>query len=503
MGAVADTVHKDKFAATGIAGLDNVLHGGLTKERLYLVQGTPGAGKTTLALQFLLTGVAQGEQGLYIALSETEEELREVAHSHGWSLDSEKIKISELNVSEENLGVDVQYTMFHPSEVELSKTTQTVLAEVERLKPKRVVFDSLAEIRMLAQDPLRYRRQVLALKHFFSQHSCTVLLLDDSVMSDEYHNLHNAAHGVMYLEHLSPEYGVDHRRLRIIKMRGRTYRPGYHDFSILRGGLEVFPRLVAAEHGDTRSGGAITSGVPTLDEMLGGGLERGTGTMLIGPTGAGKSTISVHFAAAAAERGDKAVIFTFDERRGTYLNRAKGIGLDLEPLLDAGTLNIRQVDPAQLSPGSFEHMIRAMVEDGTRVLVIDSLNGYLHAMPSESSLLIQFHELFTFLGRKGVTTLLVVTQPGLVGNDITTPVNASYLVDSVVMLRYFERSGQVRKAISVLKKRNGPHQRDIRELHLGEPGEKLSIGEALEGLEGVLRGTPVLSEPTNADIGEV
>ncbi len=496
-----DAVYTGELAVTGITGLDNVLHGGLTAERLYLVQGTPGAGKTTLALQFLLTGVAQGERGLYITLSETAEELRGVAASHGWSLDDDKLKVSELNVSEENLGVDVQYTMFHPSEVELSKTTQTVLAEVERLKPKRVVFDSLAEIRMLAQDPLRYRRQVLALKHFFSKHNCTALLLDDSVVDSEHRSLHSAAHGVIYLEHLSREYGVDHRRLRVIKMRGRTYRPGYHDFNIEPGGLAVFPRLVAAEHSDTHSGGAVTSGVETLDEMLGGGLERGTGTMLIGPTGAGKSTISAHFAAAAAKRGDKTVVFTFDERRGTYLNRAKGIGLDLASLVEKGTLTIQQVDPAQLSPGGFEHTVRTMVEEGVRVLVIDSLNGYLHAMPSEASLLIQFHELFTFLGRKGVTTLLIVTQPGLIGESITTPVNASYLVDSVIMLRYFERSGCIRKAISVLKKRNGPHQRDIRELHLGEASERLRIGEVLEGLEGILRGTPVLSEP--GEIGEV
>ena len=490
-----DAVRTDELAATGIAGLDNVLHGGLTAERLYLVQGTPGAGKTTLALQFLLAGAAQGELGLYIALSETKEELRGVAASHNWSLDSDNLKVSELNVSEENLTVDMQYTMFHPSEVELSKTTQTVLAEVERLKPRRVVFDSLAEIRMLAQDPLRYRRQVLALKHFFAKHHCTVLLLDDAAASDSHRNLHSAAHGVIYLEHLSPEYGVDARRLRVVKMRGRTYRQGYHDFNIERGGLKVFPRLVAAEHDDIYAGGAVTSGVEVLDEMLGGGLERGTGTMLIGPTGAGKSTISAHFAAAAAERGDKTAIFTFDERRGTYMNRAKGIGLDLDPLLENGTLSIQQVDPATLSPGSFESMIRAMVEEDTSVLVIDSLNGYIHAMPSEASLLIQLHELFTFLGRKGITTLLVVTQPGLIGEGVITPVNASYLVDSVIMLRYFERSGRIRKAISVLKKRNGPHQRDIRELHLGERAERLYIGETLEGLEGILRGTPVLSDP--------
>lgn len=475
--------------ATGIEGFDAVLCGGFTPDRMYLIEGDPGSGKTTLALRFLLEGAARGEPVLYVTLSETREELDGVARSHGWSLDG--IQLLELVVSEESLDPDAQLTMFHPSEVELSETTRAVLAEVERTKPRRVVFDSLSEMRLLAQNPLRYRRQILALKQFFIGRSCTVLLLDDRTSEAADLQLQSIAHGVVSLEQLAPEYGAERRRLRVVKMRGVRYRGGYHDFTIEKGGLCVYPRLVAAQHHQVFIREPITSGVPELDALLGGGLDRGTSTLLMGPAGSGKSTIAAQYAAAAAARGEAAAIFTFDETVGTLLVRTAALGLPLQEHMDAGRLAVQQIDPAELSPGEFSHVVRRAVEPGdrpgARVVVIDSLNGYLNAMPDERFLTIQLHELLTYLAQQGVVTLLLMAQHGLIGT-MASPVDASYLADSVLLLRYYEAEGRVRKAVSVLKKRSGTHEDTIREISLGPGGVR--VGPPLREFRGILTGVP-------------
>jgi circadian clock protein KaiC len=473
--------------ATGVAGLDDILGGGLTPNRLYLVEGNPGSGKTTLALQYLLEGARRGERGLYVTLSETGKELRGVARSHGWSLDG--LALCELIPSEESLLPDAQPRMFHPSEVELSETTQAVLAEVERTQPGRVVFDSLSEMRLLAQNPLRYRRQILALKQFFAGRRCTVLLLDDLTSEATDLQLQSLAHGVVSLEHLAPEFGSERRRLRVVKMRGVAFRGGYHDFVIQRGGLAIFPRLVAAEHHEPFTRGQAESGVPALDALVGGGLDRGTSTLLMGPAGSGKSTIATQYAVAAAARGERAVIFTFDESAATLLARSAGLGMDLAAHVEAGRVRLQQVDPAELSPGEFAHRVREAVEqDRARMVVIDSLNGYLNAMPEERFLTIQLHELLTYLGQHGVVTLLIVAQHGLLGAGMQTPVDASYLADAVILLRYFEARGRLRRAVSVVKKRSGAHEETLRELRMGAGG--LSVGEPLEEFQGILTGTP-------------
>ena len=473
--------------ATGTAGLDDILGGGLTPHRLYLIEGDPGSGKTTLALKFLLEGAQQGDRGLYVTLSETKEELRAVAESHGWSLDG--FAICELMASEASLSPDSQYTIFHPSEVELTETTKQVLAEVERIKPHRVVFDSLSELRLLAQNPLRYRRQILALKQFFIGRQCTVLLLDDKTSEVGDLQLQSIAHGVISLEQLSPQFGAERRRLRIVKLRGSRYRGGYHDFTIVRGGLGVFPRLVAAEHHSAFPREHVKSGLSALDTLLGGGLDRGTSTLLMGPAGSGKSSLALQYAIAAARRGERSALFIFDESLGTLLARASGLGFDLETHLNSGLVTVRQVDPAELSPGEFAERIReAVVDEEARVVVIDSLNGYLNAMPEERFLTIQLHELLTYLGQRGVLTLLVVAQHGLVGQGMNAPVDASYLADSVILTRYFESSGEVRQAISVMKKRSGVHERTVRELRMNGTG--LHIGEPLREFQGILTGVP-------------
>jgi circadian clock protein KaiC len=479
------------LSATGIAGLDAILGGGFTPNRLYLVEGDPGSGKTTLALRYLLEGVPRGEAGLYVTLSETKEEVYSVARSHGWALDP--IHITELVASEESLTPDSQYTMYHPSETELGETTRKVLEEVERIKPRRVVIDSLSELRLLAQNPLRYRRQILALKQFFAGRQCTVLLLDDRTGENSDVQVRSIAHGVLMLEQLSPEYGSERRRLRVVKVRGRKYRGGYHDFVIQRGGLEVFPRLVAAEHHQPFSRERLMSGVASLDALLGGGLDRGTSTLIMGPAGSGKSSVAIQYVAAAAGRGECVAVFAFDESRGTLLARSAGLGTDLQPHLDKGTVTVQQIDPAELSPGEFVHAVRRAVEQrNCRIVVIDSLNGYLNAMPEERFLTIQLHELLTYLGQKGVTTILVVAQHGLMGSGMQAPVDVSYLADSVILTRYFELEGRVKKAISVVKKRSGAHEDSIRELRLGMQG--VSVSEPLQKLRGVLTGVPLVQD---------
>jgi circadian clock protein KaiC len=473
--------------ATGIPGLDNILKGGLIPHRLYLVDGDPGAGKTTLALQYLLEGVRKGEKCLYITLSETREELIAGAASHGWVLDG--IEIVELIGEDAELPGE-HVTMYHPAEVELTETTKRILTAVEQTNPTRTVFDSLSELRLLAQSSLRYRRQILALKQFFIGRQNTVIMLDDRTTEGSDIQLQSIAHGVISLEQLAPVFGSERRRLRVIKFRGASYRGGFHDFTIRPGGLEVFPRLVAAEHVEPFRNDRIKSGITALDALLGGGPDRGTSTLLIGPAGSGKSTIAVQYAVAAASRGEHSVIFAFDESIATLEARCEAIGIQFKQGTEAGQVKVQQIDPAEISPGEFTTVVRESVErNKARVVVIDSLNGYINAMPEEQFLTTQLHELLTYLGRQGVTTLMVVAQHGLVGDQMRAPVDTSYLADSVVMLRYFEYRGKVKKAISVVKKRSGAHEESIRELWFDSKGIHLS--EPLMQFRGILTGVPV------------
>jgi circadian clock protein KaiC len=476
----------DQRVSTGIAGLDNILCGGFDPDRLYLVEGEPGTGKTTLALQFLLEGVRRGETCLYVTLSESERELRLVAKRHGWSMD--QISIFELVPPEASLDPDKELTLFHPAELELSETAKLIFDRVSEIKPLRVVFDSLSEMRLLAQNPLRYRRQILALKHFFTGRQCTVLLLDDFTSQSGDLQLHSIAHGVIILEQLALDYGAERRRLRVKKMRGIKFRGGYHDFTIQTGGIKIFPRLVAAEHHKVFEGEHVESGSVELDTLLGGGLERGTSTLLIGGAGVGKSSIAVTFAVAAAARGEHVVMFAFDEGLGTLFSRAAGLGVPLRDYVEQGAIDLQQIDPAEMSPGEFTQLVRDQVEDkGARVLVIDSLNGYLNAMPDERFLILQMHELISYLNQLGVLTIMVLAQHGMLGH-MQTPIDLSYLSDAVIMLRYFEADGSVRRAISVVKKRSGTHENTIREFQLTSKG--LKVGPALTDFSGVLSGTP-------------
>ncbi|MDH6595237.1 circadian clock protein KaiC [Variovorax sp. TBS-050B] len=487
-GAARAAMQEESLMKVGVPGLDDVLGGGLTSNRLYLIEGTPGAGKTTIALQFLIEGVKRGESVLYVTLSETAQELHGVAQSHGWDLSG--IDVREMLPSEAALEPDEQYTMFHPSEVELSETTLKILSDVDVIKPSRVVFDSLSELRLLAGSSLRYRRQILALKQFFAGRQCTVLLLDDMTAMKHDLQVQSIAHAVLRLEQINSDYGTARRRLVVSKYRGHQFRGGYHDYRIDRGGLRVFPRLVAAEHAGALDQVRIPSGLPALDALLGGGIERGTSTLFVGAPGTGKSTVAVQFAIAAAKRGECAALFIFDESIHTLRTRCQSMGMDLSPHIDSGHIMVRQVDPAELSPGEFVHLIRlAVTQSHATVVVIDSLNGYLNAMPDERFLIAQLHELLSYLGQAGVATLLVGAQHGLIGTQMQTPVDASYLADAVVLLRYFELEGEVRQAISVLKKRGGTHERTIRDFSMGADG--LHVGEPLRHFRGILTGLPV------------
>jgi circadian clock protein KaiC len=483
--------HGSTIDSTGVDGLDEILCGGLTSDRVYLVEGVPGSGKTTLAQQFLLEGARRGERVLYVTLSETEAELHGIAASHGWSLAG--IDIRELVPTEASLLPDDQYTMFHPSEVELSETTKAILSDVDRLKPRRVVFDSLSEMRLLAGNPLRYRRQLLALKQFFVGRGCTVVLLDDMTGANHDLQVQSVVHGVIRLEQLNPEYGAERRRLMVLKYRGVAMRGGYHDYVIRKGGIVVFPRLVARDHRITPPTGRLTSGVRAIDELLGGGLECGSSTLLVGAAGTGKSSLATQFAVQAASRGEHAAMFIFDESLAMLKHRAEGLGMPLSRHLADGSITVQQVDPAEMSPGEFAHRIMECVEEShARVVIIDSLNGYLAAMPEERFLVVQLHELLQYLGQAGVVTILVSAQQGLIGSNMQSQVDASYLADAVILMRYFESRGEVRQAISVLKKRGGPHERSIRELRLTSKG--LHVGEPLREFRGVLTGVPT-SEP--------
>ncbi len=476
------------MSSTGIRGLDDVLRGGFTPKRLYLLEGVPGSGKTTVALQFLQEGARLGEPVLYITLSETLEELRGVAESHGWSLDG--VTVRELMPNESTLEPDDQYTMFHPSEVELGETTKTILSDVEKLKPTRLVFDSLSELRLLAGNPLRYRRQILAMKQFFAGRNCTVLLLDDLTSASNDLQVQSIAHGVIKLEQLFPEYGAERRRMIVVKYRGVSFRGGYHDYTIRRGGVEVFPRLVANEHRQLPSFEKISSGVAQIDQLLGGGIERGTSTLIVGAAGTGKSTLAAQFVHAATKKSQKCAIFIFDESKFTLITRAKGLGIDLQPAIDDGRIIIQQVDPAELSPGEFANTIRQVVEEQqVSIVVIDSLNGYLNAMPEERYLVIQLHEMLSYLGQAGVATILIGAHQGIIGSAMITPIDASYLADAVILMRYFEMRGEVRQAISVIKKRGSAHERSIREFRMENGG--LYVSEPLRELRGILTGVPL------------
>ena len=473
--------------STGISGLDDILHGGLAKGFLYLVEGNPGAGKTTLALQFLLEGARHGESGLYISLAESEAELRHVARSHGFDLNNVTLcKISPPELA----GGAGQYTVFQPAEVELADVLETILAKVREVEPSRVVIDSMSELRMLARDSLRYRRQILSLKQFFEGRDCTTLLLDERSAENRESQVQTIAHGVISLEVLARDYGITRRRLEILKVRASSFREGFHDYVIVAGGVRVFPRLVSGEHrGPFNPEEILPSGLAELDALFNGGVQRGTSTLIAGPTGSGKSTLCAKFCHTAAHRGEKSAIFTFDETRQSFCDRSLGLGMDLDPFLSDKTIHLEQIDPAELSPGEFVDRIRNGVENnGWRIVVIDSLNGLLNSMSEERALVVQLHEVLSYLSQVGVASFLVLAQYGLLGSGMSSPTDISYLADNVLLLRYFEAQGEVRQALSVVKRRSGPHERSIRQMLISNG--QITIGEPLKDFSGVLTGNP-------------
>jgi len=474
---------------TGVQALDDILHGGLQENRLYLIEGSPGTGKTTLGLQFLLAGRDAGEKGIYVTLSETKEELIAVAHSHGWSLDG--VEIHELVDPEDEIG-RVQYTMFEPAEIELGSTIGSVQERIESLQPSRIVFDSLSEMRLLSQGALRYRRQILALKQFLVGRNCTTLLLDDQA-GGEGQQLQSLAHGVIRLEQQLTDYGNERRSVRVIKYRGSEYVGGAHDLQLARGGLIVFPRWSDSLEHDLLKGEPVGSGLPALDALLGGGVAIGSSTLLLGPAGVGKSSMGVQFAVEAAKRGERAVLFEFEESSHALFNRSAGLGFPLRQYVDEGLIEVRQLRPGEVTPNEFALHVRSAIQPDTQgrrttVVLIDSLNGYLNAMPHERFLIIQLNDILHYLGRRGVATFLVVAQHGMLGRTTATPIDTSYLADAVILFRYFEAEGQIHRAISVVKNRTANHEHTIREFGLSQNG--LVIGEPLRKFRGVLDGTP-------------
>ncbi len=478
--------------SSGCAGLDDVLGGGLPIGHFYLVEGEPGTGKTTLALQFVAEGIQRGEKVLYVTLSESRDELLMVADNHRLKVDPSAVL--EVRPSEQDLKPDGQYTVFHPAEVELNDRVQTIMSEVDRRKPNRLVIDALSEVRMLAKDPLRYRRQVLSLKEY-APDNCTVILLDDRSSRYVDLELHSIVHGVVSMSRVPREYGKTMRRLEVTKLRGCAFREGFHDYLIRSGGVVVFPRLVASEYFDEREdGSAAISGIPELDALSGGGLGRGTSTLFIGPAGCGKTTLALRWLATAAERGEHSAAFIFEETINTLIGRAAGLGMNLEPYMRDGRLKIEHLDPAEVSPGEFVDMVRKSVEqDDVRAVLIDSLNGFLQSMPGEQFLALHLHELLTYLNNRGVLTIMVLAQMGLVGSAMQTPIDVSYLADNILVLRYFEASGEVRQAISMMKKRSGSHERSIRELSLSQ--NTIKVGSPIRDFQGILSGSPTSLAP--------
>jgi len=479
----------DRRCPSGVEGLDDILAGGLPEKCFYLIQGDPGSGKTTLALQFLLEGVRRGESVFYITLSETKAELLQVARSHGWSL--ENIPLLELSAIEALLRPEAQTTVFHPSEVELNKISNLLLDNIRKLRPDRVVFDSLSEFRLIAETPLRYRRNLLNLKQEFAKQGSTVLLLDDKMdktgIGVDPHVL-SLTHGVVEMEQLTPDYGTARRRLHVTKLRGVKYREGYHDYTIITGGLRVFPRLIAAEHHLDFRREPVSSGVAELDQLLGGGLDRGTTTLLIGAAGSGKSSLAVQYAVQFARQGEQSSIFAFDETLGILVSRAEALGLPLRKHIEGGKVNARQIDPAEISPGEFGWLVRKSVQAGSKLIVIDSLNGYLNAMPGEKYLNNQLHELTSYLNQQGIVTILIMAQHGMV-TALEAPVDLSYLCDTVINMRYFEAAGEMKQCLAVIKKRSGNHERSIREFML-EGGKGIRIGQPIKEFQGILTGAP-------------
>jgi circadian clock protein KaiC len=477
----------DERVGTGCAGLDDILSGGLPSGRIYLIEGDPGAGKTTLALQFLCEGVAKDEKTLYITLSESRADLIHAAQSHGFALDG--IEIIELLPNENDLLPEQQYTVFHPAEVELNDRMQRIVKEFERIRPTRMVIDALSELRMLAKDPLRYRRQILSLKDYMAGQNCTVLLLDDRTLRDSDQQLQSIVHGVVSMNKVPREYGKTRRQIEITKLRGTPYREGFHDYAIITGGVVVFPRLIAADSRSDFAPDPISSGIPELDSLTGGGLDCGTSTLIIGPAGCGKTSIAVQWAATAASRGEPCGIFTFEESPATLMIRAAGLNIDIRQHIKSGRISIQRVDPAEMSPGELVAAVQHLVEEkNVRMIVLDSLNGYLQSMPGEQFLAVHLHELLAYLGNRGVLTIMVLAQAGTPGTPIQSAVDVSYLADNILLLRYFEINGEVRQAISTIKRRSGSHERTIRQLTLGP--DRIHIGKPLHEFQGVLTGTP-------------
>lgn len=489
-------IKSDRYK-TGIEGLDSILNGGLPENRLYLMQGEPGTGKTTLAFQFLLEGIKINQKCLYISFSESREELEAVANSHGWEIS--KINMLELGSIEDQLKPEAQNTVFYPSEVEMNQTMSVLYSEIEKIKPDRIVFDSISEMRMLAESSLRYRRQMLTLKQFFAKEHCTVLLLDDLTASPKDLQVQSIVHGVINLQKLHPEFGNERRRLNVVKLRGIEFMGGFHDYVIRRGGVEVFPRMVSAHHDSNRTNKRYSSGIDALDSLVGGGLDAGTSTLFLGPAGTGKSSIAIQYAYAAAERDEKTIVFAFEESISTLLKRSASIGIDLKRHIDSGKIKISKIDPAQLSPGEFANQIRtAVLNENFKLVLIDSLNGYIHAMPEEQFLTLQLHELLAFLSAQGVATMLVLAQHGMIGNVMNTPIDLTYLTDTVLLTRYFEIEGMVKKAVSVIKQRSGIHESTIRELIFKPSG--LYLGPPLKQFKGVLTGIPELVPAKSAQV---
>lgn len=474
-------------ASTGIAGLDEILSGGIARNRLHLLEGSPGTGKTTIALQFLMAGAEAGETGIYVSLAESERELRDGARSHGWEINP-RVSVVELLEPESVLDPEQHQSLLYSSDLELGETIQRIAEVIEQLKPKRMVIDSLSEIRLLAQSSLRYRRQVLALKHYFARYNSTVVLLDDMTTESIDRAVHSTAHSVIHLDQLTPIFGGERRRLRIVKCRAQIFRGGYHDFTINTGGVQVFPRLVAADHRHGYHGKLVTSGVSGFDRLLGGGISAGSSTLLLGPAGSGKTLITLQYLKSAAERGERGALFAFDEELGLLFARAKAMNIDLEAMRDSGKLFIEQMDAAELTPGEFSHRVRTCIDrEHIRTVVIDSMNGYQASMPEEQYLILHLHELLQYLNRQGASTFLTVAQHGMIG-DMRQSVDLTYIADTVILLRYFEALGRVRRAISVIKKRTGAHEDTIREFRISDDG--LFVGEPLEAFQGVLRGVP-------------